>query len=121
MLNFVELRSHLGDPPSEETRNPFTKYRAAFKRVYSLFDGVLPSAESGLMHGVGLTKYTGKMWIVDGASVGYQVKVIAHADSLENVRAPPSSPRVDDPVGLAPNQFESNCLVVQTRGCLVSL
>ena len=35
-------------------RDPFGKYRAAFQRVNSLFDGVLPSAESVLMTGVGL-------------------------------------------------------------------
>ena len=85
MLNFVELLSHLSDAPSKKTANPFGKYRAAFRRVYSLFDGVLPSAESMLMRGVGLKESTGKMWIVDGASIEYQVKVIAQADSLEDV------------------------------------
>ncbi|TLY23351.1 MAG: hypothetical protein E6K66_07265 [Nitrospirae bacterium] len=68
-LNFVELLSHLGDVPTKETANPFEKYRAAFRRVYNLFDGVLPSAESVLMHGVGLKEYTGKMWVVDAAAL----------------------------------------------------
>jgi hypothetical protein len=85
MLNFVELLSHLDDPPSKGTASPFKKYRAAFRRVYSLFDGVLPSAESILMRGVGLKESTGKMWIVDGASIEYQVKVIAQAETLEDV------------------------------------
>jgi hypothetical protein len=85
MSNFVELLSHLDDPPSKGTPSPFRKYRAAFRRVYSLFDGVLPSAESVLMRGVGLKESTGKLWIVDAASIEYQVKVIAQADSLEDV------------------------------------
>lgn len=37
------------------------------------------------MQGVGLKEYTGKMWIVDGASIEFQVKVIVQADSLEDV------------------------------------
>jgi hypothetical protein len=85
MLNFVELLSHLGDAPSKETANPFGKYRAAFRRVYSLFDGVLPSAESVLMRGVGLKEHTAPIWIVDGASVQYQVEVIAKAETREDV------------------------------------
>ena len=84
MSNFVELASHLADAPSKRIRDPFRKYRAAFRRVESLFDGVLPSAESVLMHGVGLKESTGKRWIVDGASIKYQVKVIAQAASLED-------------------------------------
>ena len=83
MSNFVELASHLADAPSNKTRDPFTKYRAAFRRVASLFDGVLPSAESELMHGVGLKESTGTRWIVDGASIEHQVKIIAQAASLE--------------------------------------
>ena len=86
MLNFVELLSHLGDAPSKETANPFGKYRAAFRHVYNLFDGVLPSAESLLMHGVGLKEYIAPIWIVDGASVQYQVEVIAKAETLEDRR-----------------------------------
>ena len=85
MLNFVELLSHLGDAPSKETANPFGKFRTAFRRVYNLFDGVLPSAESVLMHGVGLKEYTAPIWIVGGASVQYQVEVIAKAETLEEV------------------------------------
>jgi hypothetical protein len=85
MLNFVELLSHLGDAPSKETANHFGKYRAAFRRVYSLFDGVLPSAESVLMRGVGLKEHTAPNWLVDGASVQYQVEVIAKAETLEDV------------------------------------
>jgi hypothetical protein len=77
------LVSHLADAPSKRTRDPFGKYRAAFRRVESLFDGVLPSVESVLMHGVGLKESTGKMWIVDGASIEYQVRAIAQAASLE--------------------------------------
>lgn len=85
MLNFVELLSHLDDPPSKESRNPFQKYRAAFRRLYNIFDGVLPSAESVLMSGVGLKEYTAQNWIVDGGSVQYQVEVIAKANTLEDV------------------------------------
>jgi len=86
MLNFVELLSHLDDPPSKETRTPFMKYQAAFRRVHSIFDGVLPSAESALMYDVGLIEHTGKNWIVDGASVQHQVEVIAKAGTLGDVR-----------------------------------
>ena len=82
MLNFVELLSHLDDPPSKESPNPFQKYRAAFRRIYNIFDGVLPSAESALMYDVGLKEHTGKNWVVDGASVQYQVEVIAKAETL---------------------------------------
>jgi hypothetical protein len=85
MLNFVELLSHLDDPPSKESPNPFQKYRAAFRRIYNIFDGVLPSAESALMHDVGLKEHTGKNWVVDGASVQYQVEVIAKSETLEDV------------------------------------
>lgn len=85
MLNFVELMSHLGDAPTKTNRSPFNRYRAAFRRVYKLFDGVLPSAESVLMRGVGLKEHTGEQWIVDGSWVEYQVKVIAEANSLEEV------------------------------------
>ena len=85
MLNFVELLSHLGDSPSKKTPKPFDKYRAAFRRLYTIFDGVLPSAESVLMNGVALKQYTAQNWIVNGASVQYQVEVIAKAETLHDV------------------------------------
>jgi hypothetical protein len=85
MLNFVELLSRLDDPPSEATRNPFTKYRAACMRAYNFFDEVLPSAESAFMYDVELGEHTGKNWIVDGASVQDQVEVIAKAETLGDV------------------------------------
>ena len=85
MLNFSELISHLDDAPSKETASPFRKYRAAFRRLHSIFDGVLPSAESVLMNGVGLKEHTGKNWIVDGASIAFQVEAIAQAETLEDV------------------------------------
>ena len=37
------------------------------------------------MHGVGLKEYIAPIWIVDGASVQYQVEVIAKAETLEDV------------------------------------
>ncbi len=37
------------------------------------------------MRGIGLKEHTGEVWIVDGPSIEYQVKVIAQADSLEDV------------------------------------
>ena len=83
MSNFVELLSHLADAPSKRTRDPFGKYRAAFQRVNRLFDGVLPSAESVLMTGVGLKEYTAKAWVVDAQSIQHQIQVIAQAASLE--------------------------------------
>ena len=85
MSNFVELISHLDDAPSKKTPNPFGKYRAAFRRVDSLFDGVLPSAESVLMTGIGLKEHTGKNWIVDATSIQYQVEVIAKSETLKDV------------------------------------
>lgn len=85
MLDFVELLSHLGDPPSESILHIFVKYRVAFRRIHSIFDGVLPSAESVLMSGIRLKEYTGKNWVVDGSSIQYQVRVIAEAASLDEV------------------------------------
>jgi hypothetical protein len=86
MTNFVELASHLADPPSEKTPDPFTRYRAAFRRLHTVFNGVLPSAESTLMRGVGLAAHTGSRWIVDGVSIRHQVMTIAKAETLEDVR-----------------------------------
>ena len=85
MLNFVELASHLADPPSEKTHDPFRKYQTAFRHIHTLFSGVLPSAESILMQGVGLQDHTGKNWIVDGPLIAYQVKTIAQAESLKDI------------------------------------
>jgi hypothetical protein len=65
MFNFVELVSHLADSPSAKVRHPFKKYQTAFRRLHELFQGVLPSAESILMQGVGLKEHTGLKWIVD--------------------------------------------------------
>ena len=82
---FVELASHLADPPSVAARHPFKKYQTAFRRLHELFQGVLPSAESILMQEVGLKEHTGPKWVVDGYSVAYQVKLIAQANSLEEL------------------------------------
>jgi hypothetical protein len=82
MFNFVELASHLADPPSAKTRHPFKKYQTAFRHLHELFQGVLPSAESILMQEVGLKEHAGPKWVVDGDSVAYQVKLIAEANSL---------------------------------------
>ena len=86
MFNFVELASHLADPPSAKTHDPFKKYQSAFRRLHQLFEGVLPSAESILMQGVGLNEHTGPKWVVDGDSVAYQVKLIAEAKSLQELQ-----------------------------------
>jgi hypothetical protein len=86
MLSFVELASHLADTPSQASQNPFRKYRAAFRRLNTLFNGPLPSAESILMSGIGLPECTGKNWIVDDKSIRSQVKSIAEAQSLEDLR-----------------------------------
>jgi hypothetical protein len=86
MTNFIELASHLADPPSEQTPNPFAKYRAAFRRLHTVFSGPLPSPESTLMHGVGLPQHMSPKWSVDDASVRSQVQIIAEAESLEAVR-----------------------------------
>ena len=37
------------------------------------------------MHDVGLKEHTGKNWVVGGASVQYQVEVIAKSETLEDV------------------------------------
>jgi len=86
MFNFVELASHLADPPNALVQDPFKKYQRAFQRIYHLFEGVLPSAESTLMDGVGLKEHTGPKWVVDGSSIAYQVKLIVSANSLEELR-----------------------------------
>ena len=83
--NFIELMSHLADPPSLESPNTFRKYQTAFRRINSIFDGILPSAESVLMSGVGLKEFTSKHWVVDGPSFQHQVEVIAKAKTLEDV------------------------------------
>jgi hypothetical protein len=86
MFNFVELASHLADPPNAKSLDPFKKYQLAFRRLHQLFQGVLPSAESILMEGAGLKEHTGPKWIVDGGSIAYQVELIASAKSLQELR-----------------------------------
>lgn len=86
MFNFVELASHLADPPSAKAHDPFEKYQTAFRRIHQLFEGVLPSAESTLMQGVGLNEHTGPKWVVDGDSIAYQVELIAEAKSLQELQ-----------------------------------
>ena len=86
MFNFVELASHLADPSSAKTLNPFRKYQTAFRHIHEIFEGVLPSAESILMQGVGLREHTGPKWVVNGYSIANQVKLIAEAGSLQELQ-----------------------------------
>lgn len=85
MLNFVELASHLGDPPSDDAPDPFRKFQSAFQKLNLLFDTVLPSAETVFMQALGLKHYLGPKWIVDPASIRYQIRLIAEAASLEDI------------------------------------
>ena len=86
MFNFVELASHLADPSSAKTFDPFKKYQTAFRHIHELFEGALPSAESILMQGVGLKDHVGPNWVVNGYSIARQVKLIAEAGSLHELQ-----------------------------------
>ena len=86
MLNFVELVSHLGDAPTEETDNPFAKFQAPFKKMIELFDlNVLPSAEEAFMTATGLKHYLGPKWTVDPASYAQAVRNIASANTIDEI------------------------------------
>lgn len=87
MVNFVELASHLGDDASPRMRDPFKRYRAAFRKIASLFElEVLPSAEMLLMQATGLERLLAPIWVVDPMNIARQVGIIANASGVEEVK-----------------------------------
>jgi hypothetical protein len=86
MLNFTELASHLADPPSPDTRVPFRKFQASFRRLKLLFDfEPLPSPEMVLMHGTGLERHLSPAWVVNPSSIAKQVQMIAQANTIDDL------------------------------------
>ena len=93
ILNFTELASHLGDPPSEKVPNPFKKFQPTFRKISELFvDEALPSAEQVLLEGLGLTKFLDPVWVVDPVNIWYQISQISNSDNLEEIQALGISP-----------------------------
>ncbi len=87
ILNFVELGSHLGDHPSKTNKNPFRKYKVAFEKMASIFEPVpLPSPETVFMKAVGLDHYLGPKWEVKPEKWSSTLKIIADAQSLDELR-----------------------------------
>jgi hypothetical protein len=86
MLNFVELVSHLADPPTKDVGNPFAMFQCPFKRMKDLFDlNVLPSAEETFLTATGLKHYLGPKWIVDPAFYAQAVNNIASANTIDEI------------------------------------
>lgn len=93
MLNFVELASHMGDEPDNNTPHLFKKYQSAFKKIVSLCDlRPLPSAETVFMKAVGLYHFLGPKWIADESEIAGTLRSFVATNDLAELRRAGFSP-----------------------------
>lgn len=86
VTNYVELISRLARGPSPRWNNPFTKVRAAFRRIHTLCDPeVLPSPESEYLASVDLIHCIDSRWVSNPEQTALAVRTICNADTLGDI------------------------------------
>lgn len=83
VTNFIELASHLEDPPSKSYREPFKMFRGCFLKIRTLCTPeILPSPEMVFWVRAGLSHYIDALWIPDVQLMALVVELITRANSL---------------------------------------
>jgi hypothetical protein len=86
VTNFVELASHLEDPPSAGCQSPFGKFRSCFRRMLEVCDQeVLPSPEMEFLVVSGLQHCIDPVWIPDAAQIAAKVEAITRAKGISDL------------------------------------
>lgn len=84
--NYIELISHILDNPSKKWRNPFAKVKSCFSKIARLCaPEVLPSPEEEFLIHAELSQYLDPVWIPNTHQTALALKLLANADSLENL------------------------------------
>jgi hypothetical protein len=86
ITNYVELVSHLEDPPSNSCESPFRKYQACIGKLTQVCDPeVLPSPEMELLAMAGLEHYLDPVWVPSPNQIPFAVEIIAKARDLTDL------------------------------------
>ena len=86
MSNYIELISHILDNPSKKWRNPFGKVKSCFSKIARLCaPEVLPSPEQKFLVHAELSQYLDPVWIPNTQQTALALKLLANADSLEDL------------------------------------
>lgn len=86
ITNYIELISHLGEPPSEGWRDPFAIVKASCRRILELCEReVLPSPEMDFLRTAGIDHYIDPIWIPNVQHTAAAVLTIAEANSLTEI------------------------------------
>jgi hypothetical protein len=84
--NYVELVSHLEDPPSQPCESPFRKYQACLGKMAQVCDPeVLPSPEMELLAMADLEHYLDRAWVPSPNQIPFAIEIITKARDLNDL------------------------------------